>query len=623
MFINFNTMKNKYFEAGLSKLALAFLALIIALPMTFMPSVANAISPTTIFSDGFEAPTGVGNWIESGWSSSSDGHGVGKSAKLVGAENAQTMQKNISTSGYENISLSFWYKAYDLDTSGHLDKVEVFYTLDGSSWVEVSGAQIDDNDDDNNWHQFSFSSFPSGANNNLNFGVKFDGDLNSDNDKVWVDDVSLTGASIPVPVNGGWSEWSPSSCPTAPGSPESQLVRTCTNPTPANGGRECQGEATQVCAAVPADTDQDGVPDYTDNCPSTANSNQEDRDGDGVGDACDNCISNANANQADENQNGVGDICEVPDEPTTGTIKITKYACPADTSVVRSANGVEGTVPPLCELQSGATFGFVHGTQTDANAPYPELTANLTAGGTTDGSGVLNITDLPADGRYLVVETDGNNTKIPDGDILGLYCVGDGDTSNNNDNQELTFVSAGGTVNCVAYNKAKEVPAPVCDPEKNLIANGGFENPLVETPEKWNTFASGFTGLEWIVNWLNPDGAPTVANLELHKTGIISGWNALEGVQYAELDTDFGAPPSNPGGAASVSIAQEIQTIPGKNYKLTFDFSPRPNRDTTENVLGVFWGGEQVPGSPVSAAGNGTNNVWAPYTFNFSATTSL
>jgi hypothetical protein len=37
------------------------------------------------------------------------------------------------------------------------------------------------------------------------------------------------------------------------------------------------------------DTDGDGVPDPTDNCPTTANPDQTDTDGDGIGDLCDNC----------------------------------------------------------------------------------------------------------------------------------------------------------------------------------------------------------------------------------------------------------------------------------------------------------------------------------------------
>jgi subtilisin family serine protease len=59
-----------------------------------------------------------------------------------------------------------------------------------------------------------------------------------------------------------------------------------------------------------ADTDGDGVCDGTDNCPSTANPDQEDTDGDGVGDACDNCINTANPNQQDTDSDGIGDACD-------------------------------------------------------------------------------------------------------------------------------------------------------------------------------------------------------------------------------------------------------------------------------------------------------------------------
>jgi len=161
---------------------------------------------------------------------------------------------------------------------------------------------------------------------------------------------------------------------------------------------------------------------------------------------------------------------QVIEEEPTGSIQITKYVCPANTTVVRSVNGVGGIVPEGCVLQSGKTFGYVHGSQTDANGPYPELSEPLTVGGTT-ASGVLTISNLPATGRYLVVETDSNNIKIPDGDIFGLYCQGDGDTSNNNDNQELTFVPNDGTAHCVAYNKASVVietdPAQCSDESDN------------------------------------------------------------------------------------------------------------------------------------------------------------
>ncbi len=64
-----------------------------------------------------------------------------------------------------------------------------------------------------------------------------------------------------------------------------------------------------ACVTV-VDTDQDGIEDSLDNCPTTANADQADFDADGVGDVCDNCPTIANADQADSNGNGTGDACE-------------------------------------------------------------------------------------------------------------------------------------------------------------------------------------------------------------------------------------------------------------------------------------------------------------------------
>jgi Tol biopolymer transport system component len=46
-----------------------------------------------------------------------------------------------------------------------------------------------------------------------------------------------------------------------------------------------------------SDSDGDGVPNSSDNCPTEANTNQVDSDGDGVGDACDNCPTVYNPDQ--------------------------------------------------------------------------------------------------------------------------------------------------------------------------------------------------------------------------------------------------------------------------------------------------------------------------------------
>ncbi len=83
----------------------------------------------------------------------------------------------------------------------------------------------------------------------------------------------------------------------------------------------------------PTDSDNDGVPDSSDNCPNNFNPNQSDSDGDGIGDACDtveptdsdgdgrpdssdNCPFVSNPSQSDSDGDGIGDACDTVNPPT-------------------------------------------------------------------------------------------------------------------------------------------------------------------------------------------------------------------------------------------------------------------------------------------------------------------
>lgn len=128
------------------------------------------------------------------------------------------------------------------------------------------------------------------------------------------------------------------------------------------------------------------------------------------------------------------------------------------------------------------------------------------------------------------------------------------------------------------------------------VINGGFEAPVVGTTQGWDIYDSATSEFGWTVEWYNVPETwgswtrPDPAYLELHKISAL-GVTPSEGNQYAELDTDWNGPvASGPNGEpASVKIYQDIKTCPGKTYKLTYAWRPRPNHGN--NVLQVLWAG--------------------------------
>lgn len=223
---------------------------------------ANTAKAATLFSDGFEAST-FANWDsnEGKWHNDAVDHHFGdKSARVTNdtRSNADYLVKKISTSGYNNLSIEFWYKvAKKVDLN---DYVEVKWRSSGSGgWNSLSGAKIT-NEAAGDWKKIT-ANFPTSTNDKSGFQFSFAARLtNSENDlseEVRIDDVSLTGTTISVPINGGWTEWSVCSAVCGEGT----QTRICTNPTPTNSGADCSsldgGNNTRSCntqACDPAGT---------------------------------------------------------------------------------------------------------------------------------------------------------------------------------------------------------------------------------------------------------------------------------------------------------------------------------------------------------------------------------
>lgn len=156
----------------------------------------------------------------------------------------------------------------------------------------------------------------------------------------------------------------------------------------------------------------------------------------------------------------------------------------------------------------------------------------------------------------------------------------------------------------------------VCEPGKELIVNGSFEDPIVTNGANWDIFGSV---LGWSFDWMNTDGAPAPA-LELHKG--VNGWLSANGSQHAELDGDwYGPSDSNQGG--STKLWQEIATVPGEEYELKFSFSARPNTGEADNKLGVEIDGNDITGSTFTKSNNTNQTVWEEFTYKFTATNAL
>lgn len=218
-----------------------------------------------------------------------------------------------------------------------------------------------------------------------------------------------------------------------------------------------------------------------------------------------------------------------------------------------------------------------------------------------DGDSAFGTAIADGESTGAIVVTPGTHTiteVVPTGWTLSdVTCTSDMQLSDDEvtNGVALTLVD-GEDVECTFTNTKDDTPAPVCRIGKNLLANASFEDPVVSANGgQWEIFSL-------VSNWgISSDG------LEIWRN-FMGG--APDGVQNAELD-----------GNQSTTITQSVTTIPGALYELSFDFSPRIDRDATDNNVSARAGGVQVASASASGVGN-VANVWTGHSGTFTATTT-
>jgi hypothetical protein len=127
----------------------------------------------------------------------------------------------------------------------------------------------------------------------------------------------------------------------------------------------------------------------------------------------------------------------------------------------------------------------------------------------------------------------------------------------------------------------------------NIVVNGSFELPALSNPS-WSLFDS-------IPGWSLASG-PYI-EVQNHVAG-----NPYDGNQFVELDS-----------TAESAIFQDLPTLTGVQYYLSFAFSPRPG--VPVNSMGVSWNGSSV--TTVSATGTGLlDTSWTVYNFTVTASST-
>lgn len=218
----------------------------------------------------------------------------------------------------------------------------------------------------------------------------------------------------------------------------------------------------------------------------------------------------------------------------------------------------------------GEALGWFTTDPTDTNGRV-EFTVDLND---LESSNRIEMRQVLEEGDLAFTYTANGNNE--DSISAEFYCHND---VLNYDNWDwINNPQADSTYYCVGFNVEEKIviEEPQFCPVGNLIENGSFENPILES--EWSLFSSEETG--WDIAWTGDyEGQPEEALLEIQSNLSVT---AQDGNQYVELDTDWGFGNGEPAG---VAIGQSIETIEGKEYTVSFYTHARPDTNESENSL--------------------------------------
>lgn len=162
-----------------------------------LPNLASAA--TTLFEDDFESNDFTAwTYNDNKWTVDANNpspHTGAYRAEVNGnTSSTEELRKNLSTEGYENITVNYWYHADSLEDEDG-DGVQVQW-FDGVDWNTI--FTIDEDVAIDSW-VFRSDSLPAGAADNPDFQLRFEADLDQGNDSVAIDDVSVTADAMPEP----------------------------------------------------------------------------------------------------------------------------------------------------------------------------------------------------------------------------------------------------------------------------------------------------------------------------------------------------------------------------------------------------------------------------------------